>query len=76
MTAAMRRALFWTASAARKMAEPPTARLRLPPVPFPIGVFMVSPWRTTTLSNSTPRRSAMIWAKVVSWPWPCAEVPV
>ena len=26
--------------------------LRLPPVPLPIGVFSVSPWRTTILSKS------------------------
>ena len=58
------------------MAEPPTARLREPPVPLPIGVLSVSPWRTTIRSNGTPRWSAMICANVVSWPWPCADVPV
>ncbi len=76
MMAAMRRALSWTMFAARRMAEPPTARLRLPPVPLPMGVFSVSPWRTTILSKSTPRWSAMIWANVVSCPCPWAEVPV
>ena len=72
----MRRAFSCTRSPARSIAEPPTARLRLPPVPKPIGVIDVSPWRTTTSSNSTPSRSARIWANVVSWPWPCGEVPV
>src|SRR5206468_1134485 len=74
MVAAMRRALACTFSAAPRMAEPPTTRLREPPVPLPIGVLSVSPWRTTILSKGTPRWSAMIWANVVSWPWPCAEV--
>ena len=45
-------------------------------VPIPAGVRAVSPWTTTTASMETPRRSATIWAKVVSWPWPCGEMPV
>ena len=76
MWAAMRRALSCTLSAAPMIAEPPTARPRLPPVPLPIGVFSVSPWRTTILSKSTPRWSATIWANVVSCPWPWGEMPV
>ena len=54
MLAAMRRAFSWTLPEAFSMAEPPTARLRLPPVPNPMGVVDVSPWRTITWSNSTP----------------------
>jgi hypothetical protein len=48
--AAMRRARSCTFSEAFTMAEPPTTRLRLPPVPKPMGALEVSPWRTTTLS--------------------------
>ncbi len=51
----MRRARSCTFSAAFTIAEPPTTRLRLPPVPKPIGAPVVSPWRTTTWSKSTPR---------------------
>ena len=29
----------------------------------------------STSSSSTPKRSAAIWAKVVSWPWPCGDEP-
>ena len=58
------------------IADPPTTRLRLPPVPLPIGVFSVSPCRTTILSNGTPRWSARICENAVSCPWPWAEVPV
>ena len=38
--------------------------------------WTVSPCRTTIWSKATPRWSATIWAKVVSWPWPWADVPV
>ena len=76
MLAAIRRAFSCTLSVALRMAVPPTATLRLPPVPLPICTAAVSPWRTTILSKSTPRWSAMICANVVSCPWPWAEVPV
>ncbi len=48
--AAIRRARSCTFSAALIIAEPPTTRLRLPPVPKPIGALAVSPCRTTTWS--------------------------
>src|SRR5919106_2975176 len=61
---------------ASTMAMPPTAKEREPYVSRPIGAVRVSPCTTMTSSNGTPSASAAIWAKVVSWAWPCGEVPV
>ena len=72
----MRLALVSTLSSARASAEPPTASERDPYVPMPKGIFEVSPCTTSTASISTPSLSAMICAKVVSWPWPWLWVPV
>ena len=36
----------------------------------------VSPWITSTSSKPTPSWSATICAKVVTWPWPCGEIPI
>ena len=43
MLAAMRRAFSCTFRVAFRMAVPPTATLRLPPVPLPICTAAVSP---------------------------------
>jgi hypothetical protein len=65
-----------TLAVALATASPPTASERDPYVPSPCGPVAVSPWRISTCSGSMPSRSATIWAKPVSWPWPCGEVPV
>ena len=54
-------------------AEPPIATERLAKVPTPRGTSAESPKRSSTSSRSTPKRSAAICAKVVSWPWPCGR---
>jgi hypothetical protein len=74
--ATIRRAFSWTFSAARAIASPPTASEREPYVFLPNGPVFVSPWITSTTSGVTPSRSAAIWAKPVSCPWPCGLVPV
>src|SRR5207245_697586 len=74
--AAIRRALSSTLSTDATRAGAPTAMERLPNVPTPAATMAVSPWRTATSSIATPRRSATIWAKAVSSPWPCGLVPV
>src|ERR1022692_4047529 len=43
---------------------------------MPYCTMAVSPCSTITSSSGTPNSSAAIWAKVVSSPWPCGEVPV
>jgi hypothetical protein len=43
---------------------------------MPSGEIDVSPCRTSTSSGCTPSSSAAIWDHVVSWPWPCGEVPM
>ena len=53
---------------ANASAAPPTAVVRLPYVPHPIGVLSVSPCTTFTSFTSTPSSSATICAKVVSSP--------
>ena len=58
--------------AATTMAEPAIATLRVPNVPTPGGTVALSPKWIEIASSSTCRRSAAIWAKVVSWPWPWA----
>ena len=81
-TAASRR---WLASSfafslilrvATASAAPPTAVVRLPYVPHPIGVLSVSPWTILTSSTPTPSSSATICANVVSSPWPCGDAPM
>src|SRR5437870_5006396 len=74
--AAIRRALSSTLSTDATRAGAPTAMERLPNVPTPAATMAVAPWRTATSSIATPRRSATIWAKAVSSPWPCGLVPV
>src|SRR5207253_8662216 len=69
-------ACFLISSAEVASALPPTTRLRLPPVPPPVGVSCVSPCRRRTDSNGTPSVSATTWAKLVSCPWPCDDEPV
>jgi len=61
-------------SSATTSAEPPIAIERLPNVPTPRGTTALSPNRSTTSSSATPRRSAAIWAKTVSCPWPWGDV--
>ena len=58
------------------MALPPTAMLREPAVPLPIGIMSVSPCTISTSSMGTPSSSATTCAKVVTWPCPCEWVPV
>ena len=50
--------------------------LRLEKVPTPATPIAVSPICTCTLSMGTPSSSARIWAKLVSWPWPCEGAPL
>ena len=49
--------------------------LRLAIVPKPIGIAAVSASEMTTSSGATFHRSATIWEKIVSIPWPCAQAP-
>ena len=63
-------------SVARTMALPPTARLREPYVPMPIGVLAVSPCSISTMEASMPIMSATTCGKAVSWPCPCECEPV
>ena len=72
----MRRAFSCNFVTAIISALPPVTVPRLPIVPCPIGVLLVSPWRTAILLKSAPSSSATIWAKVVSCPCPCGEMPV
>ena len=65
-----------TLSDARATDSVPTAVVREPYVPRPIAPVPVSPCMISTFSGSTPSLSATTWAIVVSWPWPCGEVPV
>ena len=74
--ATIRLALSCTFSAARAIASPPTASDRDPYVFLPNGPVLVSPWITSTTAGSTPSRSATIWAKLVSSPWPCGDAPL
>ena len=74
--ATMRLTLAWIFSAERAMDSPPTASDREPYVFRPSGPVEVSPCSTSTMSGVVPTRSATIWAKLVSRPWPCGEVPV
>src|SRR6266699_5214504 len=62
--------------AAVKTAEPPTAVVRLPYVPRPSGVELVSPCTTRILLTGIVNSSATIWANVVSSPCPCGDEPV
>ena len=42
----------------------------------PYGAVSVSPYSILTMSETgNPSSSAMIWAKVVSWPWPWVWTP-
>ena len=74
--AQMRFALSCTRWAARTIASPPTASEREPYVSQPQAPWSVSPWCTSTFCGSMPRMSPAIWAKLVSSPWPCGDVPV
>ena len=60
-----------TICAASRTAPLHSTALRLPPVPGPYGVALVSPRMIVTLSTGTPSSSAATWAAVVStlWPW-------
>ena len=57
-------------------------RRRRPPAsasrtcPGPSGPSPCRRGRPRRRSGRMPRRSATIWAKPVSWPWPCGEAPV
>ena len=66
--AAITFALSLTLRTANARAAPPTAVVRLPHVPQPIGVVSVSPWITFTSPGSTPISLATICANVVSSP--------
>jgi hypothetical protein len=74
--AQIRLALSWTRCDARTIASPPTDSEREPYVSQPQVPWSVSPWCTSTFCGSMPRMSPAIWAKLVSSPWPCGEVPV
>jgi hypothetical protein len=69
-------AFSFTLRVARISAAPPTAVVRLPYVPQPIGETSVSPCITLTSFTSTPISLATSCAKVVSSPWPCGEAPM
>src|SRR5215470_7576157 len=69
-------ALSLTFRAASTSAAPPTAVVRLPYVPQPIGVTSVSPWTTLTSLTSTPISLDTSCANVVSSPCPCGDEPM
>src|SRR5579864_7740127 len=68
--------LVFRSCSAKYRAVPPTAVERLPKVPMPYCTSDVSPCDTRTSSIPTPNSSPTIWAKVVSSPCPCGEIPV
>ena len=76
LCATIARTLSTTLSDALAIASPPTASEREPYVSRPHGPWDVSPCMTSTACGSTPSLSATIWAKLVSSPWPCGDVPV
>ncbi len=43
---------------------------------MPNGTRLVSPWLISIWSIGMPSMVETTWAKVVSWPWPCAWLPV
>ena len=69
-------ALLTRRSVARPRAPPPMTALRLPKVPVPCWMALVSPWRTTTRSMDTRSFSATTWANTVSCPCPWELAPV
>ena len=58
------------------IALPPTCSVREPIVPMPRGTLRVSECSMRTSSIGTPSVHDTSCAHVVSWPWPCGEVPV
>ena len=72
----MRSALARTLRAARAMALPLMTAARDAKVPTAYAILRVSPVVTWTSSSRTPSSWATIWAKTVSWPWPCVVRPV
>jgi hypothetical protein len=68
-TFSLSRALAWN------KAPDSVTVLRLAIVPKPIAIDAVSASETTTSSGLTFHRSAVIWAKIVSMPWPCGAAP-
>ena len=74
--AASRLPFSTTSSDACPAATPPIWVDFEPYVPVPRGTTSVSPLSTVIFSTGSPRRSATICAKVVSWPWPCDSEPV
>ncbi len=50
--------------------------LRLPKVPMPRVMWLVSPVMTFTFSGATPIASAATWEKVDTWPCPWGLAPV
>ena len=69
-------AFSFTLRVASISAAPPTAVVRLPYVPQPIGVMSVSPCTTFTSSTPTPISLATSCANVVSSPCPCGDAPM
>ena len=65
-----------TSRVALIIALPPTCSVREPIVPMPRGTLRVSEWTTLTSAIGTPSVHDTSCAHVVSWPWPCGEVPV
>ena len=71
----MRRPRSTIFSVARSTAEPPTEMAPEPPLPRPAPSASLSPQKTWMRSGGRPRRSATIWAKAVSLPWPIDVEP-
>ena len=76
----VRRPAAWPSRAPRawrlSTALPPTCSEREPIVPRPRATLAVSECTTRTSAIGTPSVPATSCAYAVSWPWPCAEVPV
>ena len=58
------------------VAAPATGVEREAYVPSPYGAVSVSPYSILMSPTGNPSSSAMIWANVVSWPWPCVWTPI